>query len=154
MDIAILPIFLEWIETAFRIAHVTTAVAWVGSSFYFIALDLGLRKDKPLPDGVHGEEWQVHGGGFYHIQKYLVAPAALPEHLTWFKWESYATWLSEVILQQTRVDTGTAYWHRFLAAFPTVQDLAAAHRKRSWPFGRDSGTTAAPATCTPPRARS
>ena len=85
---------LDWAEFALRWLHVITAIAWIGSSFYFIALDLGLRRDKPLPDGVHGEEWQVHGGGFYHIQKYLVAPAALPEHLTWFKWESYATWLS------------------------------------------------------------
>jgi uncharacterized membrane protein len=85
---------LNWAEFALRWLHVVTAIAWIGSSFYFIALDLGLRKDGALPDGVHGEEWQVHGGGFYHIQKYLVAPAALPEHLTWFKWESYATWLS------------------------------------------------------------
>ena len=85
---------LDWAEFALRWLHVVTAIAWIGSSFYFIALDLGLRKDRTLPDGVHGEEWQVHGGGFYHIQKYLVAPAALPEHLTWFKWESYATWLS------------------------------------------------------------
>ncbi|TIX10421.1 MAG: cysteine desulfurase, partial [Mesorhizobium sp.] len=65
-----------------------------GSSFYFVALDLGLRQRPGLPVGAFGEEWQVHGGGFYHIQKYLVAPAEMPEHLTWFKWESYATWLS------------------------------------------------------------
>ena len=89
---------LDWAEFALRWLHVVTAIAWIGSSFYFIALDLGLRKDRTLPDGVHGEEWQVHGGGFYHIQKYLVAPAALPEHLTWFKWESYATWLSGLSL--------------------------------------------------------
>jgi uncharacterized membrane protein len=68
----------------------------IGSSFYFVALDLGLRKAPDLPPGAHGEEWQVHGGGFYHIQKYLVAPAEMPEHLTWFKWESYATWLSGI----------------------------------------------------------
>jgi uncharacterized membrane protein len=73
---------------------VITAIAWIGSSFYFIALDLGLRKTPSLPPLAHGEEWQVHGGGFYHIQKYLVAPDFLPEHLTWFKWESYFTWLS------------------------------------------------------------
>jgi uncharacterized membrane protein len=73
---------------------VITAIAWIGSSFYFIALDLGLVKRPGLPVGAYGEEWQVHGGGFYHIQKYLVAPASMPEHLTWFKWESYATWLS------------------------------------------------------------
>ena len=77
-----------------RWLHVITGIAWIGSSFYFIALDLGLRQRPGLPAGAHGEEWQVHGGGFYHIQKYLVAPAEMPEHLTWFKWESYATWLS------------------------------------------------------------
>ena len=85
---------LDWAEFAVRWLHVITAIAWIGSSFYFIALDLGLWRDRKLPEGVHGEEWQVHGGGFYHIQKYLVAPKALPEHLTWFKWESYATWMS------------------------------------------------------------
>ena len=85
---------LDWAEFALRWLHVITAIAWIGSSFYFIALDLGLRRHEALPDLVHGEEWQVHGGGFYHIQKYLVAPPTLPEHLTWFKWESYATWLS------------------------------------------------------------
>ncbi len=84
----------EWARLAVRWLHVTTAIAWIGSSFYFIALDLGLRRDRALSSGADGEEWQVHGGGFYHIQKFLVAPASLPEHLTWFKWESYATWLS------------------------------------------------------------
>ena len=84
----------EWLTFAVRWLHVITAIAWIGSSFYFIALDLGLVKRPHLPAGAYGEEWQVHGGGFYHIQKYLVAPAQMPEHLTWFKWESYATWLS------------------------------------------------------------
>lgn len=84
----------EWLGLAVRWLHVITAVAWIGSSFYFIALDLGLVKRPHLPVGAYGEEWQVHGGGFYHIQKYLVAPASMPEHLTWFKWEAYTTWLS------------------------------------------------------------
>ncbi|MFN3971452.1 MAG: urate hydroxylase PuuD [Gemmobacter sp.] len=84
----------EWVEIGVRWLHVITAIAWIGSSFYFIALDLGLRQTPSLPPLAHGEEWQVHGGGFYHIQKYLVAPQMMPEHLTWFKWESYATWLS------------------------------------------------------------
>ena len=84
----------EWATFAVRWLHVITAIAWIGSSFYFIALDLGLRKVPNRPEGVAGEEWQVHGGGFYHVQKYLVAPEAMPEHLTWFKWESYSTWLS------------------------------------------------------------
>jgi len=87
-------IFWDWLSFAARWLHVVTAIAWIGSSFYFIALDLGLVKRDGMPEGAHGEEWQVHGGGFYHIQKYLVAPARMPEHLTWFKWESYATWLS------------------------------------------------------------
>ena len=87
-------IFWDWLSFAARWLHVVTAIAWIGSSFYFIALDLGLVKREGMPEGAHGEEWQVHGGGFYHIQKYLVAPARMPEHLTWFKWESYATWMS------------------------------------------------------------
>lgn len=91
-------VILDWAEFAARWLHVITAIAWIGSSFYFIALDLGLRKAAEMPPGVHGEEWQVHGGGFYHIRKYMVAPAAMPEHLTWFKWESYWTWMSGFIL--------------------------------------------------------
>jgi len=88
----------EWLMFAVRWLHVITAIAWIGSSFYFIALDLGLRKTPSLPPLAHGEEWQVHGGGFYHVQKYLVAPDFLPEHLTWFKWEAYWTWLSGFML--------------------------------------------------------
>ncbi|WP_370161782.1 urate hydroxylase PuuD [Limimaricola soesokkakensis] len=91
-------ILWDWAGFAVRWLHVITAIAWIGSSFYFVALDLGLRKAPDLPPGAHGEEWQVHGGGFYHIRKYLVAPDAMPEHLTWFKWESYATWLSGAAL--------------------------------------------------------
>jgi uncharacterized membrane protein len=88
----------EWVEIAARWTHVITAIAWIGSSFYFIALDLGLKKAEGMPALAHGEEWQVHGGGFYHITKYLVAPERLPEHLVWFKWESYATWLSGFVM--------------------------------------------------------
>jgi uncharacterized membrane protein len=91
-------IFWDWLAFAARWLHVITGIAWIGSSFYFIALDLGLAQRPGLPKGVHGEEWQVHGGGFYHIQKYMVAPAEMPEHLTWFKWESYWTWMSGFIL--------------------------------------------------------
>ncbi|MBT3765994.1 MAG: urate hydroxylase PuuD, partial [Rhodospirillales bacterium] len=87
-------IFWDWLSFAARWVHVITVISWIGTSFYFIALDLGLRRADDSLDGVQGEEWQVHGGGFYHIQKFLVAPDRLPEHLTWFKWEAYATWLS------------------------------------------------------------
>ena len=93
-----LAIIWDWIGFAVRWVHVITGIAWIGSSFYFIALDLGLRKVPHLPPGANGEEWQVHGGGFYHIQKYLVAPEQMPDHLTWFKWESYSTWLSGAAL--------------------------------------------------------
>ena len=84
----------DWANFAIRWLHVITAITWIGESFYFIALDLGLRKRADLPQGVGGEAWQVHGGGFYRIVKYLVAPAKLPDELTWFKWEAYTTWLS------------------------------------------------------------
>ena len=87
-------VLADWLEFAVRWLHVITAIAWIGSSFYFIALDLGLHRDRNLASGADGEEWQVHGGGFYHIQKYLVAPEKMPGDLIWFKWESYATWLS------------------------------------------------------------
>ena len=91
-------IFWDWLSFGVRWLHVVTAIAWIGSSFYFIALDLGLVRREGMPEGAHGEEWQVHGGGFYHIQKYLVAPERMPEHLTWFKWESYMTWISGAAL--------------------------------------------------------
>ena len=84
----------EWTELILRWFHVIAGIAWIGSSFYFIALDLSLKQNKNLPDKSHGEAWQVHGGGFYHLVKYLVAPSKMPSELTWFKWEAYATWVS------------------------------------------------------------
>ncbi|MFT5868167.1 MAG: putative membrane protein [Paracoccaceae bacterium] len=91
-------VLTSWAEFAVRWLHVITAIAWIGSSFYFIALDLGLRRDPRPASGADGDEWQVHGGGFYHIQKYMIAPSEMPEHLVWFKWEAYATWLSGAAL--------------------------------------------------------
>ena len=88
---------LDWANLLLRWAHVVTAIAWIGSSFYFVFLDLSLTRPT-APDlvakGVDGELWAVHGGGFYHPQKYLVAPKTLPAHLHWFYWESYSTWLT------------------------------------------------------------
>ncbi len=108
----------DWIGFAVRWLHVITAIAWIGSSFYFIALDLGLNRNIAGP--ADGEEWQVHGGGFYHIQKYLVAPEAMPDHLTWFKWESYWTWLSGAALLMI------VYWvgGELYLLDPTKADLA------------------------------
>ncbi len=88
----------DWVGFAVRWLHVITAMAWIGASFYFIALDLMLKPAPDMPKGAYGEEWEVHGGGFYHTTKYLVAPARLPEHLTWHKWQSYTTWLSGAAL--------------------------------------------------------
>ena len=88
---------LDWANLLLRWAHVITAIAWIGSSFYFVFLDTSLtRPEDPdlLAKGVDGELWAVHGGGFYHPQKYLVAPPRLPERLHWFYWESYSTWLT------------------------------------------------------------
>jgi uncharacterized membrane protein len=87
-------IVTEWASLIFRWLHVIAAMGWIGSSFYFIHLDLSLKKREGLPEGVSGDAWQVHGGGFYNIVKYLVAPKRMPDELTWFYWEAYATWLS------------------------------------------------------------
>jgi len=88
---------LDWLNLLLRFAHVITGIAWIGASFYFVFLDLSLvpPTDPALKArGVDGELWAVHGGGFYNPQKYLVAPKSLPEHLHWFIWESYSTWLT------------------------------------------------------------
>ena len=110
----------EWIEIAVRWIHVITGIAWIGSSFYYVALDLGLRKVDDMPKLAYGEEWQVHGGGFYHVTKYLVAPERLPEHLTWFKWESYSTWLSGFAMLVLVYYLGA----EFYLVDPNVADLA------------------------------
>ena len=93
-----IPYAAEWLNLLVRWLHVITGVAWIGASFYFIWLDNSLKPPKPGSDlekkGVSGELWAVHGGGFYNPQKYLGAPKELPEHLHWFKWEAYSTWLS------------------------------------------------------------
>ena len=88
---------LDWGNLLIRWLHVIVAIAWIGSSFYFVFLDSSLTppEDEQLKkDGVSGELWAVHGGGFYHPVKFAVSPPKLPEHLPWFYWESYSTWLS------------------------------------------------------------
>jgi len=87
-------ILTEWLSAILRWLHVIAGIAWIGSSFYFIHLDLSLKTREGLPGGVKGDAWQVHGGGFYQMIKFLVAPAQMPDELTWFKWEAYTTWLS------------------------------------------------------------
>lgn len=84
----------EWANLLLRWLHLITGIAWIGASFYFIALDNQLEPAKDGNPRVAGEQWSVHGGGFYHKQKYLLAPATLPDTLHWFKWEAYWTWIS------------------------------------------------------------
>ena len=86
--------YAEWLELAFRWLHLIAGIAWIGSSFYFMFLDYSLLPDESLPSGVKGASWNVHGGGFYFMQKYTVAPETMPDVLHWFKWEAYFTWIS------------------------------------------------------------
>jgi uncharacterized membrane protein len=97
LSLALSDALRDWLDLALRWLHVIAAMAWIGTSFYFVLLDQSLRAPQDVVDreaGVGGELWEVHGGGFYHVQKYVVAPQRLPDHLAWFKWEAYTTWLS------------------------------------------------------------
>ncbi|HTN96460.1 MAG TPA: urate hydroxylase PuuD [Nordella sp.] len=92
------PFIADWLNLLLRWAHMIAGIAWIGTSFYFVALDFSLKRHAGLPKGVYGEAWEVHGGGFYHVQKYSVAPADLPPDLIWFKWEAYLTWVTGFLL--------------------------------------------------------
>lgn len=96
MDLAL----MDWLNMVGRWIHLIVGIAWIGSSFYFVWQDNSLEAtaDDPERKRLHGEIWMVHGGGFYHAKKYKVAPPGLPEHLHWFKWEAYSTWLSGMAL--------------------------------------------------------
>src|SRR5204862_3999000 len=83
-----------WISLLLRWAHLIVGIGWIGTSFYFVALDYSLSAKKDMAPGVFGTAWQVHGGGFYYVEKYTVAPPQLPEHLHWFQWEAYLTWVT------------------------------------------------------------
>ena len=106
------PYWNDWLDLLIRWLHVVAGIVWIGTSFYFVALDnhLGTPRDRrDVDDGVGGETWEIHGGGFYRISKWRVAPRELPEPLHWFKWEAYATWLSGfallVVLYYFNADT-------------------------------------------------
>jgi uncharacterized membrane protein len=106
------PYATDWLNLLTRWLHVIAGIVWIGSSFYFIALDNHLRapaEERDRDAGVGGEAWEIHGGGFYQVQKYTVAPRTLPEPLYWFKWEAYTTWLSGfallVVLYYFHADT-------------------------------------------------
>lgn len=95
----------DWLSLLFRWAHVVAAISWIGSSFYFMWLDVTLKRRARMGAGIKGENWTVHGGGFYHTQKYLVAPESMPEDLHWFRFEAYFTWLTGFCLLVV-----TYYW--------------------------------------------
>ena len=92
------PFIADWLNLLIRWGHMIAGIAWIGTSFYFVALDFSLRKAANMPSGVAGEAWEVHGGGFYHVRKYLTAPETLPKDLIWFKWEAYLTWVTGFLL--------------------------------------------------------
>src|SRR5215510_1333832 len=92
------PILLDWLSLFVRWAHVMLGIGWIGTSFFFVWLDMSLRANPNSSKGVAGESWMVHGGGFYHAQKYLVAPETLPKELHWFKYEAYFTWITGFLL--------------------------------------------------------
>lgn len=88
----------DWLNLIFRWAHMIAGIGWIGTSFYFVALDLSLKKRAEMKPGVYGTAWEVHGGGFYHVEKYLLAPQELPPDLLWYKWEAYLTWVTGFLL--------------------------------------------------------
>ncbi len=89
---------MEWGGLLLRWVHIITGIAWIGSSFYFMHIDAALKATPDIPAGKGGEAWEVHGGGFYQVRKYLVAPDKMPDELMWHKWESYSTWISGFFL--------------------------------------------------------
>jgi len=89
--------YLEWLNLSVRWIHMITGIAWIGASFYFVWLENNLNRANPR-EGLSGDLWAIHGGGIYHLEKYKLAPPAMPENLHWFKWEAYFTWLSGVAL--------------------------------------------------------
>ena len=100
----------DWLNLLLRWAHLVAGIAWIGTSFYFIALDLSLRRARDAPEGVAGAAWEVHGGGFYRVEKYAVAPPSLPEHLTWFRWEAYLTWMTGFALLVVQFHLDAEAW--------------------------------------------
>ena len=113
---------VDWLDLLIRWLHVIAAIVWIGTSFYFVALDSHLlppRKSRDSDEGVAGESWEIHGGGLYSTHQFLVEPETIPEPLHWYKWEAYTTWLSGfallVVLYYLDADS--------YLVDPTVRDL-------------------------------
>ena len=150
---------LEWVNLLGRWVHMITGIAWIGASFYFIWLDNSLETPKSSEDsakGVSGEVWSVHGGGMYHAQKYKLAPAVMPEHLHWFKWEAYTTWISGMFMLALMywygaeiylIDPGVAALSRPVAIAIGIAVIAIGWLAYNWlcesDFGKNENTMAA-----------
>lgn len=114
------PYIMDWLNLLIRWFHLIAGIGWIGASFYFVALDFSLKKREKMKEGVLGTVWEVHGGGFYHTEKYMVAPAELPKDLIWYKWEAYLTWASGIALMIVQF-----YWNADLYMVdPNVLDIA------------------------------
>src|SRR5688572_319340 len=85
---------MEWLNIVVRVMHITFGIAWIGASFYFVFLENALNRSENIRDELAGNLWAVHGGGFYYLEKYKVAPKTIPKHLHWFKYEAYFTWIT------------------------------------------------------------
>ncbi|MDE0380426.1 MAG: urate hydroxylase PuuD [Rhodospirillales bacterium] len=114
---------LDWLNLLIRWAHMIAGIGWIGTSFYFIALDVKLRKREKMKEGVLGTAWQVHGGGFYHVEKFTVAPKELPGDLVWFKWEAYLTWFTGFLLLIVQFYLNAGTW----MIDPAVLDIEPLH---------------------------
>ena len=114
---------LDWLNLLIRWAHMIVGIGWIGTSFYFIALDVALKKREKMKEGVLGTAWQVHGGGFYHVEKFTVAPKELPGDLVWFKWEAYLTWFTGFLLLIVQFYLSAGTW----MIDPEVLDLEPLH---------------------------
>ncbi len=90
--------FMEWLNIVIRVMHITFGIAWIGASFYFVFLENALNRTEDVRDELAGNLWAVHGGGFYYLEKYKIAPKQIPKNLHWFKYEAYFTWVSGICL--------------------------------------------------------
>jgi len=101
---------VDWLNLLIRWAHLIAGIGWIGTSFYFVALDLSLKKREKMNPGVYGTAWEVHGGGFYHVEKFLNAPDNLPGDLIWYKWEAYLTWITGFLLMVVQFYLNADLW--------------------------------------------
>jgi uncharacterized membrane protein len=120
------PVLVEWVSLLLRWLHLVAGMAWIGASFYFMHIDASLRPTSEIPAGKGGEAWEVHGGGFYRVRKYLVAPDVLPKELIWHKWQSYTTWISGFLLLVWVYYLGASLYLIDPAVWPATPAVAAA----------------------------